>query len=319
MLIANEGALNELRRFGRAFSGMKRPDFGVLREALSKMGRVHLVEPERPRRPVVAVDGSYQTVGTAYPYLLTLIQAVALPVSSCGKPLIGHRLFTPLFPEEQAELEMRASDQESIEKAAESRVRELMAEVELTVACQAAAKHKGALVLLDGGFIHFRARGGSLFDQLVEKITWNECLLIGVIEEISSRMLGTSADGLWEKGAPVHDREILYGCLAVGEAFVVSRAVRKDEQIGTVFARFAAHPQPVGFDYLAAQEEKVLQALGELRALTPLDGRGVPAAIDIADRYVRLTAAEVEQLVAATVPAAVQEFFLRAHRLRRTI
>lgn len=322
LLIANEGALEELRRFGEVLSGFRRPETGALRQALTRAGRFVRVEPAEPGktiRSVIAVDGSCQTAGAAYPYYLTLIQAAALTFPPTAQPLVKHRIFSPLFPEERAAVESWAGGTQPAEVAAESRVRELMAEVELTAAHEAALKFRGAIVLLDGGFVHFRARAGALFDQLVQVVAENNQLLIGVIEEISSRLLGEAVGDLWAGGNPPYDREILLGCMEVGEALVLSPKLVKSAGIGTVFARFATHPQPVAFDFLTAQEKQLPEVLGVLRALTPRDGRGVPAAVDIADRYVRLTAAEVEQLVATAVPAGLREVFLTAHRLRRTI
>lgn len=290
-----------------------------MRRALSRLGHFHTVEPEAPQKPVVAVDGSHQTVGTAYPYFLTLIQAVALHISSQRRSIVEHRIFTPLFPEERAEIEGRVSEQQTAEAAAGNRIRELMAETELAAACKAAAEYEGALTLLDGGFVHFGARAGILFRELMDRAQANGGLAVGVIEEVSSRSLSNAVSGLWEGADLPYDREILYGLLQVGEVFVLSSAVRKDPAVGTVFARFAGHPQPAAFDYPADREEDMLKVLGALRALTPSDGRGIPAPIDIADRYVRLTAAEVEQLVSAAVPAAAREVLLTAHRLRRSI
>lgn len=322
LLITNEGALKELRRFGEALSGFKRPETGALRQALTRVGRFVRVEPKKPgktTRLFVAVDGSCQTVGATYPYYLTLVQAVALTLPPGKQPLVKHRIFSPLFPEERTEIETRAGGFQPVEAAAESRVRELMAEVELAVAREAALQFRGAVVLLDGGFVHFRARAGALFDQLVEEAAENHQLLIGVIEEISSRLLGEAVGEVWPGGHPAHDREVLLGCMEVGEAFFLSPGFKKSAGIGTVFARFAAHPQPVAFDFLDPQAEEIPEVLGVLRALTPFDGRGVPAPVDIADRYVRLTAGEVEQLVAAAVPAGLREVLLTAHRLRRSI
>lgn len=318
MLIANEGALAELKRFGAAVAAFPRPAAGAVREALCRVGRFVPVAPREPERAVVAVDGSCQTIGTTYPCFLALIQAVALPLPPVGEPAVGHRLFSPLLPEERAVLEAAGGAQPA-ETAAELRVKALMAELELTVALEAAGRVRGALTLLDGGFVHFRARAAAPFARLTEAVAAGAGVLIGVIEEVSSRLLGEAVGDLWPAGHCPYDREILYGCLEVGEAFVVGPGLSKGEGTGTVFARFGAHPQPVAFDFLRVQEEAVLAALGMLRALTPGDGRGVPAPVDLADRYVRLTAAEVEQLVAAAVPAALRELLLTAHRTRRAL
>lgn len=290
-----------------------------MRRTLDHLGYFHTVDPELPSKPVIAVDGSYQTVGTTYPYFVTLIQAVALHMSSQQRPIVEHRIFTPLFPEERAEIERRVSDQQTAEIAAGNRIRELMAETELAAACRAAAEHEGPLILLDGGFVHFKARAGYLFGELMHRAEKSGGLAVGVIEEVSSRSLSTAVAGLWEAADLPYDREILYGLLQVGEAFVLSPAACKDPAVGSVFTRFAGHPQPAAFDFPADRQEDMLQTLGALRALTPSDGRGIPAPIDIADRYVRLTAAEVERLVSAAVPAAAREVLLTAHRLRRSI
>ncbi|MEW6448738.1 MAG: DNA double-strand break repair nuclease NurA [Bacillota bacterium] len=322
MLITNKGSLKELRRFGEALSNFKRPKTGAVRQALMRVGRFIRVEPQKPGKTAglfIAVDGSCQTVGATYPYYLTLIQAAAVTLPPLKQPLAKHRIFSPLNPEERAAVEAVAGDTQPAEVAAESRVRQLTAELELAVAREAALDLREGVILLDGGFVHFRARARTLFDQLVQVVTENNQLLIGVIEEISSRLLGEAVVGLWAGSDPPYDREVLSGYMEPGEAFILSQGVQKSPGIGTVFARFAAHPQPVAFDFLVSQEKEIPELLRVLRALTPYDGRGIPVPVDIADRYVRLTAAEVERLVAAAVPAGLREVFLTAHRLRRSI
>uniref|UniRef100_A0A7C1JBU4 DNA double-strand break repair nuclease NurA n=1 Tax=Ammonifex degensii TaxID=42838 RepID=A0A7C1JBU4_9THEO len=243
-------------------------------------------------------------------------QAAAPPLAPVEEAVVDHRLFSPLLPEEEA-LASKESG-EPVETATEARVKALMAELELTVALKALTSSPGALVLLDGGFVHFRARAQAAFGRLAEAVTGGAGVLVGVIEEVSSRLLSEAVGELWPAVRPF-DREVLYGCLMVGEAFVVESELGKEEGTGTIFARFGAHPQPVAFDYLRVQEEEVLNSLGMLRALTPANERGVPAPVDLADRYVRLTLAEVEQLVTAAVPAALREVFLTAHRARRAL
>lgn len=322
LLITNEGALRELRRFGEALSGLMRPETGALRQALTRVGRfvrVELQKPGKTAKLLIAVDGSCQRVGASYPYYLTLVQAAALTFPPKVQPLVKHRIFSPLFPEERAAVETRAGGTQPVEVAAEFRVREMMAELELAVALEAALLSRGAIILLGGGFVHFKARAWVLFDQLVQVATEHNHLLIGVIEEVSSRLLTETVGEVWPGDNPPYDREVLFGCMEVGEAFALSPELQKKAGIGTVYARFAAHPQPVAFDFLTIQEKEMLEVLGVLRALTPCDGRGVPAAVDIADRYVRLTAPEVEQLVAAAVPAGLREVLLTAHRLRRSL
>lgn len=319
MLIANEGALTELRRFGAVLASWRRPAASAIRKALNEVGRFIFVELGEPERPIVAVDGSCQRFGASYPYFITLIQAVALPLWTGAQPVVAHRLFSPLLPGERELLEAQQEGDQPREVAAELRVKQLMAELELEVGREAVTRTNEGLILLDGGFVHFRARAAEAFARLASAAKKSGVLLVGVIEEVSSRLLSEAVAALWPQESPPYDREILYGCLGVGEAFLLEPQVRKDPEVGTIFARFGMHPQPVAFDFLVEQEERVFASLGLLRALTPRDGRGVPAPVDIADRYVRLTASEVEQLVASAVPAELREVFLTAHRLRRVL
>ncbi|ACX52842.1 NurA domain protein [Ammonifex degensii KC4] len=315
--MGNEGAVAKLKEFASLCHQFLqgRPSIFELRCRLERLGKFYRVDPLPPKRRVVAVDGSLGTVGSHFPYFLVLMQAVAFALPPLDSPLVEHEVFSPLKPEVREYLEERAQKERGApDLMAEQRVRELMTALELRVALQVAEALPGALVLLDGGFVPFRNRAGELFQALCERALEGGVLLVGVIEEIASRRLG-EAVGLGFTGFSPHDREVLYGCLDLGEVFELEED--EEEPFIRVFARFGHHPQPVAFDFLREQKEFLPEILGVLRALTPADGRGIPSLIDLADRYVRLQAAEVERLVAVTVPPELREVFLSSHRRRR--
>ncbi|RDV83249.1 DNA double-strand break repair nuclease NurA [Ammonifex thiophilus] len=313
LLVGNEGAVIKLREFATLCRHLlcKRPSPSELRSRLGALGRFYRVDPLHPQRRVVAVDGSLGTVGAHYPYFLVLMQAAAFALPRLEPPLVEHEVFSPLDPEVARALEEQGRDEEGwSDHLAEQQIKARMSALELRVALRVAELLPGALVMLDGGFVHLRDRAEELFQELRRQALDRGVLLVGVIEEITSCRLGKS---LAFTGPALHDREVLYGCLAPGEVFELE--ARKP--FLRVFARFGHHPQPVAFDLLPEQEEFLPEILGILRALTPADGRGIPSLIDLADRHVRLSRTEVERLVAAAVPTELREVFLSSHRRRR--
>ncbi|MGO0123064.1 DNA double-strand break repair nuclease NurA [Desulfothermobacter acidiphilus] len=292
----------------------QRPETEVLRRRLAQVGCLYRVEPKLLAEQLVAVDGSLGTVGSRHPYTLTLLRAAAFALPPFSSPVSAYEVFSPLWEPEFA----GGSEQEdSLVNASEQKVRELMTSLELEVALQALAASRVKLLLLDGGFVPFRERAENLFQRLRQKALDQGTFLVGVIEEVASRRLAEVVSDLW-LGPPPHDREILYGCLGVGEALILPEKDKRGRvSLVRAFARFAAHPQPVAFNFLPEQAEEVPLLLAHLRALTPADGRGIPCPIDLADREVRLQQLEVERLVAAVVPAELREFLLGSHRCRR--
>ncbi len=285
--------------------------FGFLR----RLDRQEIIEASRGRS-LVAVDGSRADYGGLYPYNVCAIQVLAR-ASTDNDPdrLAEAAVYCPLDPNLYAEISESAARNRVEEGEAYRRLMgEKMAHMEIKLAFKALQIIKPYMLMLDGGFL--------LFDRFPE---WNElvaqainldCILVGVIEEVATSEL-CSLTGLEVPEIRIYDREFLFGLLKPGEMAVVGgeKAIKRDYY--TVFARMGSTPQAVACDFLPGQEEHLLPAMNLIYSLTPPQGRGIPAWLDLVDREVRLNKKSMESLVMNGLDPAVRERFFKSNRERR--
>lgn len=267
-------------------------------------------------RPLVGVDGSFNSYGASFPYVVTFFRALARSSkqdSLTGGRIWAHRLFSPLLPgyreqiREKLELGLEAED-------ALARIRwEMLAALEADVGLRALVTEKPRLLLWDGGFARLEIHAAAIWMQIRESALQQGTVMLGITEEIATASLVQAmSPGVGELWG---DREVLYGLLEPGEVFC--RQERDERRRGRVYVRFASHPQVVAVDYLPEQEHELMTALGFLYTITPSHGRGFPLWLDLVDAEVRITREEMEALLATYLDPVLTEVYLRPLRLRR--
>jgi len=171
------------------------------------------------------------------------------------------------------------------------------------------------MLMLDGGFLMFDRF--PEWQQLIELIKGLGTILVAVIEEIATAELGGMC-GISTAGSQrVYDREFLYGVLGHGEAFVLAEEFAIKRDYITVFARMGSGLQAVACDFLAEQENWVEEAVHLIYTLTPVQGRGIPAWLDMVDREVRISRKNLESLIMNGMDQDMREKYLRPNRDRR--
>jgi len=295
----------------RRQSLVKCANFGLLR----RLNQREIVELTRGR-PLVAVDGSRADYGGLYPYNICVIQALARK-SSGGEPerLRDAGVYCPLDAELSAEVSEWAARNRLEEGEAYRRLMgEKMAHMEIKLALNSLRTFKPFMIMLDGGFLLFDSF--PEWDQLVSETCELGCILVGVIEEVATSDLCSLA-GIEVPGMRIYDREFLFGLLEAGEMAVVGgeNAIKRDYT--TVFTRMGSTPQAVACDFLAGQGEELLSAMNLIYSLTPPQGRGIPAWLDLVDREVRVTRKSMESLIMSGIDPSIRERFLRSNRERR--
>lgn len=267
-------------------------------------------------RPLVAVDGSRGDYGGVYPYNVCVIQALARSSTECDPDRLGDSgVYCPLDKELSAEVSEwavrnRIEDGEAYRRL----MSEKMAHMEIRLALRSLQTFKPFMLMLDGGFLLFDSF--PEWEQLVNEASDLDCVLVGVIEEVATSELSSLA-GLEVPGIRIYDREFLFGLLEVGEMVAVGgeNAIKRD--YSTVFTRMGSTPQAVACDFLGGQEEYLLPAMNLIFSLTPPQGRGIPASLDLVDREVRVTRKSMESLIMSGIDPSVRERFFRSNRERR--
>jgi len=283
--------------------------------SLRRLKRQEILEASRGRA-LVAVDGSRADYGGIYPYNVCAIQALAR-ASTESEPdrLTDAAVYCPLDPKVYAEIK-EAAARNRVEEAEAYRklMGEKMAHMELKLAIKALQTIKPYMLMLDGGFLLFDRF--PEWDELVAEALNLDCVLVGVIEEVATSDL-CSLTGLEVPGMRIYDREFLFGLLKPGEMAVVGgeKAIKRDYY--TVFARMGSTPQAVACDFLPGQGEHLVPAMNLIYSLTPPQGRGIPAWLDLVDREVRLNKKSMESLIMNGLDPAVRERFFKSNRERR--
>jgi hypothetical protein len=268
--------------------------------------------------PLTGGDGSVNSFGASYPYIVLLFRALA---RSSRSTVQGEerrwlsQVFSPLLPECREQLQQLTEQEGLTVEAALGRLRwELMARQEAEVGLQAMLSEQPRLFLWDGGFSRLEKHAPAVWQQLREYALEHSVVMLGVTEEIATANLESEFFPEAELRQGVGDRELLFGLLHPGESY---RNRRPTSGQGRVYLRMGSHPQVVAVDYLPEQQGELETAISYLYTITPSHGRGFPLWLDLVDAEVRLTREEVELLLAANLDPALTEVFLRPLRSQR--
>lgn len=251
-------------------------------------------------RPLVGVDGTINMFGGTFPHYLALLRALAKP--NRGKPIVAGSIYCPL-PSEGAE----PDDLLAAHKDDENRQREL-AKLEVEAALQAVDEYRPSVILMDGPLVRFYNRVKDSFNDLREKVKGNKILLVGVIESVESSVVTSLLQSELPPGWRLRqDYDILWGTLDYGEVLELHEAAygkpMSDEEEGAPLRRWFMRPAlaqgVVGVEMLDDQVAlaRQMRLPDLLFSVTPPDGRGIPVWLDLVDREVRLTDAELAAYV----------------------
>ncbi|HHY48058.1 MAG TPA: DNA double-strand break repair nuclease NurA [Firmicutes bacterium] len=336
VLVFDEGIKVRLRELNDRLATRRagRPGFDDFRRLLeANLGRFVSLAPISEDeidswaqgRPVVGVDGSVNSYGESYPYVLHIFQASARTT----RPLDGKDHLTcssvvsPLFPEDRRALEDERDrlmrEDKPLELAWEGLRHRRLAELEVEVAIRAVNEIRPFLVIFDGGFMRYVVQAFDKWNEYRRVSLEQGVISVGVIEETATKLI---AEVLGDKLPPglrdEHDRSLLFGVLREGEALGIREDIRfKRSEFYTAFARFSRHPQAIACDFFREQVDHVKEVLDFLYTITPQGGRGMPLWLDIVDQEVRITGQDLEMMLSLYLDRDLMEMFLRPHRDRR--
>lgn len=234
---------------------------------------------------LVGVDGSSNSSKGNFPYIITLQHTLAMACHGKNKKITLTDVFSPLLEKEPM-----------IEEEYRSIIKQNLAKLEVATAILALEEIKPRVILMDGSLVRFKIEASELWDNLTKKAIKEDCLLIGVVEGISTDVLSSNLKKeLPEEMALSYDWEILFGLLDVGEVFEIVPGLFK-EGFRTCFMRASSDPKPIGLDLLEEQQNSMRIAEDLIFSLAPKDGRGIPLWLDIIDSEVRISDKMIEEL-----------------------
>ncbi|MDO5716663.1 MAG: DNA double-strand break repair nuclease NurA [Tissierellia bacterium] len=275
-------------------------DRSHLREKLKKLGTFYSSHPLKKEEleaylpgSVAAVDGSMNQWGGAEPNVLHLLTAVFLP----DLKRESH---------EKAKVMSPLTGGEDRSKAA-------LSQLEVQVAREGLDLYHSRVILMDGGFIRYVADAEQMFSDLVQACKERDCLLLGVIEDIKSTSIGEAM------GMELFDREILFGHLGLGEAFILDSEYNKKTTsgVGTAYFRPSNNPQCVAIDFPIHERERIEEGLNLIHTLTPEGSRGIPLLLDLVDRYARVTDRDMQAYIKSYIDEDLRRIYLDEARKKR--
>lgn len=282
---------------------------------MTKLPNSHLAIYET-KGGIVGVDGSVNKLGGADPHFVEIFQGLAKSTLIKDDPIFLSDIYTPLLDQDKEDF-MEEDENNKDNKEERNRI---LANIEVKVALESTKKFKPYAILMDGSLIRYYIYSYDLWIRLREECEKNGILLVGVIKDIKTSIIG---DNLGEKRAgiksKVYDREMLFGQLEYGEMIVIDDDVNSKHQSGysSVFMRSSLAPTVIGMDIIDSQKEHLEEMARLVFTLTPENSRGVPLWLDLVDKEVKISDAIMKGLIERYMDKDVYERFFVSERSKR--
>ncbi len=265
---------------------------------------------------IVGVDGSVNKMGGAYPHFIEVFQGLAKSTCKDSEAIFLSDIYTPIIDDKKT----KTLEENKDDKGDKEERTRLLANIEVEVALESARVHKPYAILMDGNLIRYYIYSYDLWIQLRQECERNNILLVGVIEDIKTSIIGDKLGQLNKKTlAKAYDREILFGQLEYGEMIVIDDEVNSKHKAGysSVFMRSSLSPSVIGMDIIDTQKEHLEEMANLVFTLTPENSRGVPLWLDLVDREVKISDALMKGLIEKYMDKAIYERFFVSERSKR--
>lgn len=258
---------------------------------------------------VIAVDGSTNSLGGAYPHYIQLFKAVASTGLNENNNLETVDIYCPLIDEGDI------YDEKSI-------VDGKLAEVEVRIAIEA-TKLNPKIILMDGSLIRYNILCKNYWERLRKIVVEKDIILVGVIEDVKtsiaySNILGK--DDSKNSSEIIYDREFIFDTLNYLEALYINKKDSGKDNYGfrSCFFRSSKEPSFIAVDILEEQEKHLMQTLSLIASITDKSGRGVPFILDIVDVQTRISNDMIKQIIKNHIDIEFYEKLFNAQRSKRS-
>lgn len=285
-------------------------------KALEKLDRQEL-KLYQERGGIVGVDGSNNRAGGSAPHFVEAYQALAKSTIHKDQPIFLADIYSPLEENKPGSI---LEEDDDIEDLGEDKKNIKLATLEVEAAIEAVDRFKPYAILMDGGLIRYNIYAKAKWNQLRDLCEERDILLVGVIEDIKTSIIGDGLREAYENiQASIYDREILFGKLNYGEMIIINERVNKkgSEGYSSAFIRSSLSPTAIGMDILDSQKASI-EDMGRLvLTLTPANSRGIPIWLDIVDEEVKISDEMMKGLMEMYMDRGLYERFFIAERDKR--
>lgn len=256
---------------------------------------------------ICVVDGSVNRIGANYPNYVEFFQSMAL-LSSDQEPLVKADILCPLVDE------YSERDQFQISK-------EKLCATELAVAIEAVSHHDIKILMMDGTLMRYSLEAEDLYEDLVKLCDMKGVLLVGVVEEISTKIIMNTFNENDNYVGMLFDREALFNALDMDEGFVVkNHKSRKEEyNIEQAFIRTSKDPCVIAIDIPSQNMDDFDEIISFVLTMSDENTRGVPFLLDLVDKKTRIDNKQAEILAKKYLDTEIYQSIFRSQRSKRVI
>lgn len=256
---------------------------------------------------ICVVDGSVNRIGANYPNYVEFFQSMAL-LSSDHEPLVKADILCPLVDE------FSERDQFQISK-------EKLCATELAVAIEAVSHHDVKILMMDGTLMRYSLEAEDLYNDLVELCDEKGVILVGVVEEISTKIIMNTFHENGKNVGMLFDREALFNVLDMNEGFVVEEHKSRKEEydIEQAFIRTSKDPCVIAIDIPSQNMDDFDEIISFVLTLSDENTRGVPFLLDLVDKKTRIDNKQAEILAKKYLDTEMYQSIFRSQRSKRVI
>lgn len=256
---------------------------------------------------ICVVDGSVNRIGANYPNYVEFFQSMAL-LSSDKEPLVKADILCPLVDE------FSERDQFQISK-------EKLCATELAVAIEAVSNHDVKILMMDGTLMRYALEAEDLYNDLVELCYDEGVILVGVVEEISTKIIMNTFHENGKNVGMLFDREALFNVLDMNEGFVVEKYKSRKEEynIEQAFIRTSKDPCVIAIDIPSQNKDDFDEIISFVLTLSDENTRGVPFLLDLVDKKTRIDNKQAEILAKKYLDTEMYQSIFRSQRSKRVI
>ncbi|MDU5199882.1 DNA double-strand break repair nuclease NurA [Finegoldia magna] len=256
---------------------------------------------------ICVVDGSVNRIGANYPNYVEFFQSMAL-LSSDQEPLVKADILCPLVDE------FSERDQFQISK-------EKLCATELAVAIEAVSHHDVKILMMDGTLMRYSLEAEGLYEDLVELCDEKGVILVGVVEEINTKIIMNTFNENGVNVGMLFDREALFNVLDMNEGFVVKEHKSRKEEydIEQAFIRTSKDPCVIAIDIPSQNMDDFDEIISFVLTLSDENTRGVPFLLDLVDKKTRIDNKQAEILAKKYLDTEMYQSIFRSQRSKRVI
>ena len=256
---------------------------------------------------ICVVDGSVNRIGANYPNYVEFFQSMAL-VGSDQEPLVKADILCPLVDE------FSERDQFQISK-------QTLCATELAVAIEAVSNYDVKILMMDGTLMRYALEAEDLYNDLVELCDNKGVFLVGVVEEISTKIIMNTFKANRVDVGMLFDREALFNVLVMNEGFVVEKYKSRKEEynIEQAFIRTSKDPCVIAIDIPSQNMGKFDEIISFVLTLSDENTRGVPFLLDLVDKKTRIDNKQAEILAKKYLDTEMYQSIFRSQRSKRVI